>query len=345
MRVLVTGSTSQQANPGAHRRSANFTGLVWETLRTDEKIETFWLEPSVRWTSSDLGQYDHVFVGLAPLMAMGANRVYGALSVIGELWNSKRLTLVVDAPDPDLVTRNLRSVLLNWPAFTKEFFSYRKEYGAARDPEVNDRLRAAAERLLHEAWPRTIVPGLPWTEPARIAACLPQGAAGRVSAVSLDGVLLERFGAPARYAPRLREWAYVRTADRKWLPSLGLGLPVRELVPNHRVATDPAHAERIRESVGLLVGPIRGEVWWTPKIAMALALGTPVFTDWHQSRRLGPEWTPLPAPHELAGPVETARLAADQYDSFAAAVPAPGAALGRLLRSAGVQNRPRRKAS
>jgi hypothetical protein len=345
VRILVTGSTSQQSNPDAHKRAANFTGLLFETLRSDERSEVFWKEPSVTWTEADLDEYDHVFVGLAPLMAMGANRVYGALSVVERLWGSRRLTVVLDSPDPDLFTRSLRSTLGNWESFTKAFFSYRKEFDLARGPEVSDRLRSGAERLMASTWPRTVVPGLPWTEAARIAAALPSGASGRVQTVNLDHLLLRRFGKERAEVPRLREWAYEKSGDRRWLPSQNLGLPVRELPSNHRIATDPLAVQQLRESVGLLVGPIRGEVWWTPKVAMSLAVLTPVFTDWHQSRLLGAEWTHLPGPHELARPEEAEELANDQYVSFVNSIPGPSEALRSLYAAANVKNRPRKAAS
>lgn len=334
MKILVTGSTSQQANPDAHRKSANFTGLLWQALREDPHHEVHWRDPSVTWTAADLREYDRVFVGVAAPLAMGANRAYGALSVAGALWGDTRLSLVVDQPDPDLITRGLRSVLANPDSFTKPFFSYRKEYDLAREKKTNGRLREALGLLLEDEWPRTVVPGLPWSEPSQIEARLPEGASGKVVTASFDEILLGRFwenGAPA--LPRLRAWAHEKTADYRWLQAQNLGAPLRELPANHRLETDSACAQQLRESMGLLVPPVRGLAWWTPKVAMAVALGAPVFTDWQKSARAGLAWAGLPATHEALGPGDAAEAAAHQRASFEAVTPDPADELKRIMKA------------
>ena len=174
MKILLTGSTSQQANPKAHRRSANFMGLIWEELRRDgSRVEVEWADPSVHWPGDGLlRKYDHVFVGLAPPMAMGANRIYGALSVLEQLAGSPRVTIVLDSPDPDLLGRGFKSILANWPTFTKPFFSYRQEFDLARETRTNTRLRMHVMRMLTNRWPNIIAPGLPWTDPTQIESAL-----------------------------------------------------------------------------------------------------------------------------------------------------------------------------
>jgi hypothetical protein len=155
-------------------------------------------------------------------------------------------------------------------------------------------------------------------------------------------LLLQRY-APERPAeqpsPRRQQWAYERSADDKWLPSLALGLPVVEVPVNHRKETDGEAIRLLRESTGLLVGPVRGEVWWTPKIAMALSQLTPVFTDWHKSSDLGPAWAHLPGTHEALPVDEAHSIAIEQYVSFARAVPKPSASLQELYKAAGVNGR------
>lgn len=347
MRVLITGSTAQQASSESHRRSANFTGLIRDELRADERNEVHWREPSVTWDDDFLGGFDHVIVGVAPPQAMGANRIYGALSVVERMWGDKRLTLVADSPDPNLITRGLRTTLGNWESFTKPFFAYRKEYELATEPRHNARLMMSAIRLSTRKWPRTVVPGTPWTNAETVEAALPPGARGMVRTANLDHQLLTRFKDPsAGHDWRIREWAYEKSPDRKWLVGLALGLPVRELKPNHRVETDTAHAQQLRESVGLLIAPHRGQAWWTPKIAMALAQLTPVFTDWRQSRLVGAEWAGLPGTHEVRTPDEARDFASEQYVSYAASIPGPSESKAALYKAAGmVPSRSRRVAS
>ncbi len=348
MRFLLTGATSQQANPEAHKRSANFMGLIWEQLRQDETYHVDWREPSVHWRGDDLlRDYDHVFVGMASPLAMGANRIYGAMSVLEQLAGSSRVTIVVDSPDPDLITRGMKSVLGNWDSFTKEFFSYRREFDLAREGRTNARLRMQLMRMLSKPWPNVLAPGFPWSDATTIALTLPVDAAGRVRTVNLDHLLLARYrdaGAPDR-AWRLQEWAYEKSPDRKWLPSLNLGFPVRELKGNHRIATDPLHLAQLREATGLLVGPHRGEAWWTPKVAMSLSQLTPVFTDWTQSKLIGAEWAHLPGTHEVSRPEEADELAREQYVSYARSIPGPSEAKQALFKAAGVKPARARKAS
>lgn len=348
MRVLLTGMTAQQVAPASHRRAANFMGLIWDLLREGGHHEVDWREPSVTWSKKDIEeQYDHVFIGVASPLAMGASRAYGALSLMSELKYSKRVTYVVDAPDPDLITRGLRSVLTNPESLTKPFFSNRREYELSRRPAVNARLQEQVARLLTEDWPTTISPGMPWTNQNQLALELPRVRLGSLRTLNLDYQILGRpWPEVSPGTPQTPlAWAYERSPDRRWLPSLNLAVPTAELKGNHRIETDSVHAEQIRRSYGLLVGPHRGHTWWTPKAAMALAIGRPVFSaSWDQARAYCPSWDAIPGPYELATQETRLELAKRQREELLAHIPTTNSeALAALYKAAGMSKRPNRK--
>lgn len=346
MKILITGATAAQANPESHRKAANFMGLVWEELRANQTTEVFWKDPSVRWTVKDLEVYDHVFVGLASPFAMGALRFYGALSVMEKLWHSSKLTLVLDSPDPGLVTRGLRSAVNNPDSLFKSFFSNRKEYALVTGQKERARLIEQVAKMLDTKWPSTVVPAFPWSRVEEIEPWLPQGAKGSLELLNLDHLILDRFKSESvlDQDQRLQTWVYEPSTENKWLFSQNLGLPMSPLLSNHRIATDPINSKAIRESFGLLVGPTRGTTWWTPKVAVALAQGTPVMVDaWSSAQAIDPAWGHLPGPVEIMSSWKRAALAADQLQSYRKNIPGNQTAHHLLLTAAGANSTNKRK--
>lgn len=339
-KILVTGMTSQQVSPDAHKKAENFTGLLVEALKIDQTNEVWWLEPSCRWGDKELSQYSHVFVGIAPLLSMGANRAYGALSVIERMWGSGKLTLIYDQPDPGLFTRSLNSVMKNWDSFTKPFFSYRREYDVARDSAINSRLMMQAMRLQTREWPNVIVPGLPWKSRfvSFTVASLPVGAERSVRPICLDSLILSRWESRRPENPVEPLWSWTATkslvgsrSGQRWLGGLGLTAPVAALPQNHRIPTDEMTRVQLLESRGYLSGP----GLWTPQIAQALSQHSPVFSDWTvTSEALGPSWGWLPGSTETLGRAELTELARDQLRAYSGALKQPSSLSSYILRTA-----------
>lgn len=344
-KILVTGMTSQQVAQDSHRKAVNYTGLLVEALKSDSKNEVRWLEPSCRWGDRELQGYKHVFVGIAPLLSMGANRAYGALSVIERMWGTGRLTLVYDQHDPALFTRALNAALKNWDSFTKPFFSYRREYDVARERSINTRLMMQAMRLHSKPWPKVLVPGLPWESKflEYTAKALPEGARQSVVAVNLDSLVLSRWedSRPRKTVEPLWAWSTSKSVlssrnGAKWLGSLGLSAPVQALPQNHRIPTDEATMTQLRESRGYLSAP----GLWTPQIAQALGQHAPVFADWEAtSAALGPSWGWLPGTTENFDRKALSDLGAAQLEAYKGALKTPSALPSHILRVVGASDR------
>ena len=322
MKILVTGSTSQHLSELSHSRSSNFFGLLsaylkktWPTAKVD------WLAPSVGWTKNELSEYDVVLVGLAPPQALGANKMYGAFSVISHLWGSDRLRLVVDQPDVDVLTRGLRSMSTNWGSFTKPFFSYRKEYEeVVESKELRTHLKGAFEALLDDDWPPVIVPAYPWFSAESMELGLPKGAAGRLIGTNFDLEILDRFSDSGE-GERAEVWTFEKHADYKWMQSLNLGFPTEVLPLNHRIETDTKAASMLGSSVGFLASPVGDRSWWTPKLAMALAKKTPVFPPWQETAWLGSSWSILPSTFETLDSGSRTKVAQEQVESYIDSLP------------------------
>jgi hypothetical protein len=337
--------TSQHCNPQSHKRSINFCGLMWEMLR-HAGHEVHWQDPDISMTTTELKKFDHVIVGLAPLSALGANRAYGALSIIERLWSGKRLTLLVDAPDPSKIQTSVQAVLDHPETLVKDFFSYRKAFRQAKDPEVLTRLLRAVELLNSEKtyWPNVIVPGLPWQNLEQIEAQLPVGASGHIHMINLDYLIFDRYLDPTSRARR-PFWSYEKNSLPGWLERQRVVLEVNELPSTFRVETNVASMQQLAVSLGTLISPSKAGTWWSPRYAMSISQVTPVFTDWRASSALGNAWAVLPASFELATDEEKEEIGIEQHTSYLYGIPEGDEALNQVYHILGSSRLYNRKAS
>ena len=331
MRVLITGSTAQQCNPTNHQRAVNFTGLLVELLEKSG-ASVVWQEPSVLLTREDYQSFDHVLVGLASPLQIGSNRLYGALSLISDLWDDPRLSLFIDAPNPNVITRALASVARNPSSLTKDFFKYRKDFEVVQQPKYRLKMLNACGLLATKEWPTTLVPSLPWSTETQFQEDLPSGARGNLVLVSLDDALLNRFGA-VNIKTRDRRWMAERGSNTRWLRSLELSNPVLSLRSDYRMDLNLYLPTRLGSSLGLLHSPTRrNKTWWSPKVAIALAQETPVFTAWQHSGTLGAEWAVLPSVYEKMSEEDQREIVKSQVESYRKSVPTSTQTAYRLTR-------------
>lgn len=325
MKVLITGSTAQQCNPVTHERSPNFTGLLVLAL-TKLGVDVDWRSPDISPTKESLAKYDKVIVGLASPLALGSNRIYGALTTVDALWGDPKLFLLIDGPDPGNITRGIKSIVTDPKRLTKEFFASRDGHAKMLDPTIRVKAFRALASLHSQEWPTTLVAAFPWMVEAMFEEELPKGSRGKIAPINLDRLII---GANRdAYDPdkrRENRWMAERDVKRTWLRKLGLTHPVVALKSNHRMNVQVYLRTRFNESLGFIHGPKKGsKVWWTPKVAIAVSQHTPVFVDWKDSRVLGKSWSMLPDTFELLTTEDQKKFAQQQHDTYLSACPNKG---------------------
>jgi hypothetical protein len=317
MDLLITGMTAQQANPGAHGRVANYTGFLAEVLEAGgHTVE--WGDPHI---DHDLGKYEGVIVGVAPITSLGANRAYGALSIIERLWDSDKLTLFLDAPDPNKIDSSLKAITERPENLTKSFFEYRKEYSQAIRPETTQRLLKAVSWLHTEDWPRTLVPKLPWHTDGSLVNLLPRGARNPNTLMGdLEIFVLEHFESDTAAQLLNPQWAYEPGSNKVWINHLGIQWPMEKIPWSSREEADLAAMAVIHNSSGTLISPHRDGTWWSSRFGMSLAQGVPVFTNWSEAQQLNPVWGTLPMVYETSDHGTREFIARTQLDSYMQAI-------------------------
>lgn len=315
MKILIVGMTAQQSNPASHQRVANFTGYLRQAMR-DQGYDTWWQNPEI---NMDLDSWDHVVVGVAPITSLGANRAYGALSIIERLWDSQKLTLLVDAPDPVKIEASLSAILDTPENLTKPFFSYRKEYTTATDPKTHLRLLKAVSLLRDGVWPQTVVPRLPWTTASTVDSQLPTGATSRLTMLGLDHYVFDDWDSePAALKNPI--WAFEPSSDGRWLRRQAVTWETKEIPRSSRTEADTHAINLLRSSSGCLIAPTRHSTWWNTRYAMSLAQGVPVFTNWQETAELGPAWSGLPGVFEYTPAGTRQEHAAAQREAYTTAI-------------------------
>jgi hypothetical protein len=317
VKILVTGMTSRQANSRSAARAVNFTSLLVDALQV-EPNEVHWLEPDVTWTREFLDDYDQVIVGVSPLLSLASNRVYGALNVIGHMWDDGPLTLFLDAPDAKKVATNLKVVSANPETLTKKFFSYRKGYAQACVATKRNHLVRTVEVLASSDWPTTLVPALPWqtpeTRPFWSAQTMVGG--GYLALITPDA-FIEPSTLPL--SAKKRRWA-VENMKSDWYRRLGVTWPVEALTG--AAWTNDVHALKVLGgSSATLIEPTRSGAFWTPRYRQALLTLAPVYSDWSETSVLGSSWELLPAAIEELRSGALTLLAEAQLEEYMARAP------------------------
>jgi hypothetical protein len=168
-KILVTGFVSRQANPAKNRRDVMVSWLLAEALR-DMGHEVEHRNPTM---TEDYDDFDHIFLGLAALHSVGANRTYGWLAAYLKNVHKGKITLYVDDPDTAKVLSGIR-VMKNDPnKLVKPYYVYRLEYQLASQPEWHKWLMTGVDLLHDYQWPDVLVPLFPWGDPTKYQSQLP----------------------------------------------------------------------------------------------------------------------------------------------------------------------------
>lgn len=315
--ILITGMTAAQASARANVRFTTFAGQIAAELYTAGHL-VVWQDPSVHTTLDDLKHYDTVLVGLSPITGLPANRAYGALSLIGLLFDDPRLRFFIDAPNPRQITHSLNAILATPANLNKAFYSYRQEYVAACEPTTRLRIYTAIRRMATESWPLTAIPVLPWHR-TDTAGGLPRGADTQIVGLNLDARELERQGPSAEHG--VTSW--VTDSPRSpWVLALEPLLehaitPLKAYKFSDTVTTDRVMAM----SIGVILPPGGGKrTWWSGRYAQAMRIGVPVVTEWQESQYLGGSWAYLVSQIEAMSDARRFALAEEQKASYLASI-------------------------
>jgi hypothetical protein len=317
-RVLITGMSAPQMSISANKRSLSFAGVIEKAL-TQAGHQVTMMEPDIEWTAENLDYYDAVLVGVSPITSITANKVYGALHVIGEMYDSDKITLFIDAPNPAQITASLRAIALRPEDLTKPFFSSRKGYQLAKKPEVSEKLLRTVNRLLNDEWPDTLYPALPWTKLGRVVAELPLGVSVGLSGINLDAYLIDR-----RYSTneaRLDRWA-ADSLTSTWTQNLtdNLSYPLVPIRVN-KGWTDEDCKEQIALSIGTIMPRYKGGTWWNYRYLQSLNTLTPVITEWRESSKIGSSWSVLGSTVEAMSSTERQALSLMQAQEYVSSIP------------------------
>ena len=289
-KIFITGMSAQHASPNANTKNLSFAGVINAVLNSTDRHEITWASPSIYMTKESLEKYDLVLVGVSPVTSVGANRVYGALNVISEMWGSGKLKLFTDSPNKSQIEVSLRATVSNSETITKPFFSSRKEYSnLVSDNELLGRVMRGAELLFTEEWPVTVVASLPWNKIEDIK--LPKNAKPNLNLVNLDSHLILKD--PVEYQ-RTDKWS-VDTPTSKWTKSIlaSVSLPSSPMKWNKGWDDEQVFLQ-IGRSIGAIISPEQKDgTWWSYRYIQALNSNTPVVTEWKESQSIGLEWAML----------------------------------------------------
>lgn len=320
MRILLTGMSSSQTSPKANERNLTFTGVL-NKIFTDLGYEVVWRASDISWSRSDLeASYDAVFVGVVPPTTVSANKAYGALGVIEQLWGSEKLYLVMDWPQQWLIEPSLRSVLAKPQSLVKPFYSKRDQYREAVS-EI-ERLVRACDLLLNSQWPTTLYPSLPWESEADVKKNAPSQAWDSLLGVNYDASLIADLPHPEKFDVRSPLWLV--DMPSKWSESVCKTLTYSSRKLKESRAKDDYDAlVDLVNSTGLIVSPQnrQGTTWWSYSIVQAVATLTPVISQWRETGLLGASWTHLAPAIEEMSVLDRTELAAEQRASYLDSIP------------------------
>jgi len=317
MKVLITGSTAQQASFRAAVRVPTFASMMAEALsRNGDEVD--FVEPSFKYTKQYLSIYDVVLVGIAPPTSIAANKVYPAFAMAQRAKELGNLAIFIDAPEPFKIMASLKSVSTGASNLLKPFYEKRKEFKEFKSDETSRaEVFAFNEFLNSESWPITVYPSLPWSSHLSLLSSIPNLESDSLFGVNLDYQIIEDVKAHPKLGVQSDYWT-VDYQKSKWTEQVSL--TVRNEVKSVRSspwADQNEIEERINNSIGTLISVHRSdEAWWSPFIAKSLALKKPVVTDWRYTNKLGPSWNLLASTVEELSPIQSQALAESQISSY-----------------------------
>lgn len=298
--------------------NVSFFSTIAKTM--SDNAEVVWAAPKISWTKTDLDSFDLIFFGFIPPTALSANKIYGAMHVLGLMFDSPKLRLVVDGQQVWQYKNSIELVKRDVSSLFSSFYSKRAEYSAAKDPANNEYIRLASKRFASETWPVTYYPVLPWTSHDRAVDSLGFGTKSRFVGINLDSTIIN----PEPYSSSTRKkfWS-VDNHKSLWIKKLELSIrnPIQPLRVG-RLLTDKDAIATMRESLGLIIAPQdRGAgSWWSYRYIQALNSNTPVATNWIDATGYSESWSHLAYQIEDMDDAQRLLVAKNQLESYQASL-------------------------
>lgn len=313
MKILFTGMGSNHC-----KRPSNVTFFTSLSDVLSEFAEVSWESPSLSWSREYLEKYDLIVFGFLPPTSLSANKIYGALNVLGLMFDSPKLVLAVDSPQVWQYKNSIAAVAKSPSILFSSFYSKRESHEAAK--RHTGIIEKATAHMLVSDWPRIIYPSLPWNSDEKISRLLGFGSPQKTTGISVDAFLVDPE--PARIG-RSDYWS-LENPKSSWLESVqkSISLPV-EPTKNGRKTDDEYALNLIRSGVGLIVPPQErnSTTWWNYRLVQALNTSTPVVTYWQDTQGFSHYWANLAYQIEDMSASQRQVLASTQRNIYLEAIP------------------------
>lgn len=315
MKILVTGMASSHCKKPLF---TTFFGLFAESL--EQFGEVIWSAPNLSWSKKDLEEFDLVVFGLTPPTALSANKIYGAMHVLGMLFDSPKLKVVIDSPQVWQYKNSIEAVKRDVSTLFSDFYAKRYDYRRAQSKEGRKYIEIAAQRMGENRWPTVIYPELPWTKKESVVSALSIVPSDSLVGLNLDPLVL--IPEPISDTPRANYWSVDDTKSgwyAKLRPFLNFGGV--EVRPSKHISEDDSQ-KTIRSSFGLIIPPQERNTgtWWSYRYIQGLASNTPIITSWSEAATLSDSWAHLAYQIEDMSFDQRRSVAQGQLESYLAAV-------------------------
>ena len=313
MKILFTGMGSHHCKKPTN---TSFFTVLDSVL--SEHAEITWASPELSWKVEDLEKYDLIIFGLLPPTSLSANKLYGALNVLGLMFDSPKLKLVVDSPQVWQYKNSIAASIKNPSILFGNFYAKREGYQKAlKNPSIVE--KAIAHMMVTE-WPTIIYPSLPWNTDEKVASLLGFGDEKKVLGVNFDSLFINPE------TPRIgrKDYWSVENIKNSWLEYVNKSTVFpKEPTKLGRKTDDDYALEVIRSGVGLIIPPQERTLltWWNYRIIQALNTSTPLVTYWPDTLGFSSSWSMLAYQVEDMSPAQRQQLASTQRGVYLEALP------------------------
>ncbi len=320
MKVLVTGSTAQQASRLHVERTPTFSNLLVRSFQ-DAGVDAQLAAPKLGWDEKFLSEFDLVVVGIAPTTSIAANKIYPALITAEKARNIGNLALLLDAPESFKIFPSLRA-WLDTDTTLKSFYNRRKNYSdVVEDENLQVQVKSFISYLCEDPWPTTFYPTFPWSTKDSLIKNIPNLDSEALQGVNVDLYVLLQ---PAKVRNFYASDEYWTCDSMSPFGNQQAKLLNKPVLPTRSSIweTENDTLSRIRESIGTLIATYRnGESWWSPALAQSLSQGVPVVHDWRVTGYLGDEWSNLASTVENMNISDREELAYSQKQLYLSKLP------------------------